>query len=226
MKGIVEFFRRLFGASPTASAATPEKPAPVVSRPAEKVIPNRYEMAQVLRSMINGSIPTRVGPYYQIKETNGNNRSKAIDMIIKAQGGDLGESYCQYGQQEMLDELCRYYDISRKKVRIPGGGSTRSVWDNTPQQYKRAAPDLMRWVTWQHGTSWRGHVGMCFSMSKDGSFQTFEFNTSLVSSGGVVRDGEGASWCDRNTKGSGDMHILGYVDIYAAIVEAMMDKHA
>lgn len=194
---------------------TPEAP----KKP--KGIPTREQMLEAAIGMIEGTIPTRIGPYKNVRESNGKNRSKAIDSLIKAQGGSLGDPYCQWGLQEWLDELCRYYKVDRKKVAIPEGGSTQTVYGDTPSRFKISKPASLCWMTWRYGTSWQGHVGMVLKVLSSSQVQNFEFNTT-VRVNEVVRDGQGASYVKRSTGSKiGTMTLRGYIDVYAAIIEAM-----
>lgn len=235
MEAIINFFKRLFGADTTPKTQVPSvvhappQPTPVVVTPVvpaiptgKKKVPSRTEMTNVFIGMIEGDVKTRIGAYEVIRESHGKNRSPAIDSLIKAQGGSLGEPYCQYGMQEVLDELCRYYGVVRKAVRLPEGGSTQSVFEGTPKEFKRTEPAPMRWITWRNGTSWTGHVGMIISAMVKKTFRTFEFNTSVRIDGGVERDGQGASYLERTPNAMGNMKVRGYVDVYDAIVEAMI----
>lgn len=183
-------------------------------------IPTRDEMMQVYIGMIEGTIPTKIGAYKLIRESHGKNRSPHIDEMITRQGGKLAEPYCQYGMQESLDELCAYYKVDRKKVNIPEGGGTQTIWSKVPQKYKRATYEAMCWVTWQNGNELKGHVGMALQKSKGNTFHTFEFNTTAKADG-VVRDGQGAEYAVRDGNGYGSMHIKGFTDVYQAIVDAM-----
>jgi hypothetical protein len=208
-----------------AADAAPTAPKPVAvpapaTTPATHKVPTRAEMTAVATGLIEGTIPNRLGvAYKKIRETQGKNRSREIDMIITKQGGSLAEPYCQYGQQEFLDQLCDYYGIDRKAVKIPEGGGTLNVFAGVPSKYKIKAPVPMSWTTWRHGSTAKGHVGMNFTPPVNGKYHMFEFNTSAGSE--VVRDGEGAMWTDRTTGTIGDMIPQGYTDIYQAIVDAM-----
>ena len=186
-------------------------------------IPTREEMLQVVLDLISGKIRPRIGfGYADIRETQGKNRSPALDTLIRRQGGALGDPYCQFGLQEMLDDLCAHYKINRKSVRLPEGGSTQSVFESTPKEFKHSQPLPMRWVTWRKGDSWRGHVGIVTGPVKNGLFQTFEFNTGPGP--GVVRDGDGAFFKSRDLDGYGDMRLRGYIDVYQAVTEAMQPE--
>lgn len=182
--------------------------------------PTRDEMAGVLTEMILGRIPTQIGPWLDVRETDGKNRGALVDKIISRQGGQLGEAYCCYGAQEVIDELCRYYKIERKRVAIPKGGSTQSTFGNTPARLTRKTPISVSLIFWRHGDSWRGHVGTVPFFVSHIPFRTFEFNTSAGP--GVVRDGEGTHWLMRDLGPSGDMHVIGFVDIYQALMEAFV----
>lgn len=188
--------------------------------PAKKV-PTRDEMLAVLKGLIEGTIPNRLGfPYKNIREDKGKNRSIEIDKISKKQGGALGDPYCIMGSQEILDELCDHYKVDRKLVEIPEGASTQTVWENTPKKYKSQEPDAMKWVTWRKGSTWTGHNGTCLGKLANGVFPTFEFNTS-AGGPGVERDGEGTAYKSRDMDGYGDTKIRGFTDVYQAIVDAM-----
>lgn len=191
----------------------------------KKKIPTRKEVNQLLFNFTTGTIPTRVGPYGKIKETKGKNRSPAIDAILKAQGGSLGDPYCQAGVQEILDEKCRYYKIDRKKVRIPEGVSTQAVWSNTIAKYKVKQPVIGSWVNWKHGNTWKGHTGEVIDYKEQGStFISAEFNTSAVGQK-IERDGEGFYYgLSRKLTGEGDMHVNGFIDVYQALVDAMLES--
>ena len=204
----------------------PQSPSPATSptppvQQSSAHLPTREEVGKVIEGMIEGTIETRLGALKNIRETQGDNRSPEIDKLICGHGGALGESYCQYGQQEILDDLCKYYKIDRKKLNLPIGGSTQQVWNLVPREFKRQEPDVACWVTWQHSNGWVGHVGMCLTKESNGHFRTFEFNTSLKADGSVERNGQGASYCSRSVVSTGNMKIRGYTDVYTALIEAM-----
>jgi hypothetical protein len=217
----------------TASTPTPPSAvdAVVVAAPAPKPfpkIPTRAEMLAVVKGMIDGTIKTANGPYATIKELKSvPNRSPAIDAIIKSQGGKFGESYCQYGQQEIIDEVCKYYKLDRRFVEIPEGGSTQTVFNLVPTRYKVTQPFPLCWVTWRSKTtSWQGHVGLTLSAAINGVFTSFEFNTTVRKDDGIERDGEGAATQQRKVAGMNTMEIRGYSDIYQAIVDAMEKQNS
>lgn len=201
--------------TPTPVATPPVKPA---ARP-----PTREEVLAVVLDLIEGRRANRLGLAYKlIREDQGKNRAKAIDLLILGQGGELAEPYCQYGQQELIDELCRVYKIDRKKVVIPEGGGTQRVFDTTPEHLKRSVPDALTWITWSYGNG-HGHVGMCLAKAQAKLVRTFEFNTSAYGDE-IVRDGEGAEYCSRSIEGgklgSQAVTIRGYIDVYQALVDA------
>lgn len=207
-------------ASPVGGSSVPD--SIVNNEHVEVVIPTRAEMSVVLNDLIEGRLPNSHGKAYkEFRESAGKNRSPEIDSLIKKQGGTLGQSYCQYGCQDMLDELCAYYKVDRTKVNIPEGGGTQDVFSKCHSKYRVDKPDVLRLVTWRHADSWQGHVGMCLSSPNPKKiFKTFEFNTS-AGGVGVVRDGDGAAYKDRSLDGFGTMKIRGFIDVYEAIVDAM-----
>lgn len=223
---LLSLFKKKATPAPTAKPVEPPKaqePVPPVST--KKKVPTRDEMNLVVKGFVDGTIPTRVGPYSKIKEIKGkNNRSDQIDSINKAQGGSLADPYCQAGMQETLDEQCRYYDIDRKKVNIPEGVGTQDVWRKTPAKYKTNSPQPCMWVNWKHTDNpGRGHTGLTITgVVKKIFFNTMEFNTTAAGQK-VVRDGEGFYYgLERDLDGYGDAVINGFIDVYAAIVDAMI----
>jgi hypothetical protein len=198
-----------------------DQPTPLAPKK-ELKIPTREEFDQAILGLITGTIYSPIGRYDQIKEDPGrSNRSLAIDTMIKLQGGNLGDPYCQLGQQQVLDDLCAHFGVKRKYVEIPEGGSTQLVYNVIPEKYKMQNPASGYWVTWVVDGTYKGHVGMCLSGGVNGQFKTFEFNTTIKKDGGVVRDGEGFAIAMRKQSGMGSMKVRGYVDIYAAIVDGI-----
>lgn len=187
-----------------------------------KDFPSRDSVLAVIRGMCDGAVPTKNGPYKNIRETQGKNRSPQIDPLIKRQGGKLGDAYCLWGQQEILDELCAYYGLNRKDVPIPEGGGTQKEFSIIPKRFKVAAPVAVGWAFWRHKNG-TGHVECSLSGPIEGTsvFKTFGFNTTAHGND-VVRDGQGAGYMSRETVKVGDMAPLGYVDIYAALQEAAL----
>lgn len=202
---------------------------PVVQKPTapdigenKYALPTRQEMLAVINGMITGSIQVRNGAYNTIRETHGKNRSPRIDSIIKRQGGSLGQPYCAYGAQEVLDEVCEYYKVPRSFVKLPEGGGTQSLWGKLKNTvYKVLKPVVCGWVIWYYNDS-AGHIGWTLSEEKNMMMDTFEFNTNASDSTRVVRDGQGAGYCKRSTKPTGRMKIRGYVDCYTAICDGII----
>jgi len=193
---------------------------------APKGIPSREEMLGVVIGMIEGDIPVQNGPFKIIRETKGKNRSAEIDALIKRQGGTLGDPYCAWGQQEILDELCAYYEIDRKKVKLNEGGSCDSLFKKLDKAgvYRVKAPVPVSWVIFRYPNG-KGHIEMPLSTAdKKGNFRAFGFNTTAKGAE-VVRDGQGAGYTLRSVKGYGDAKVRGYFDVYQAIVDAMEVKN-
>lgn len=185
-----------------------------------RAVPTRKEMVQVIKDMCTGKIKTKNGPYEGIRETKGKNRDPQIDAIILRQGGSLGQPYCQWGMQEILDELCDYYGVSRKSVDIPEGGGTQDVYRRSPERFKHAKVVFPSWRTWKKGNTGLGHVEMALETISEGLYKMFGFNTSVKGSE-VARDGEGCGFTKRPHDPAGSLSPVGYIDIYAAIKEAM-----
>lgn len=209
------WFALSVSASPGNSSPSPATQTPVG-------LPSRDEVIAVYRDMANGKIPVPGGAWKDIRETHGKNRSPVLDAMILRQGGRLGEPYCMYGQQEALDELCKHYKVSRRKVDLPEGGSTQSVWEAVPKRFKTQSYIPFCWWIWRKGEEWKGHVGMGIGPEQKGSAETFEFNTGRGN--GLERDGEGAHFKTRDIANGYPGYITrGYVDVYAALIEAMKE---
>ena len=203
----------------------PNKPVGVGEETVSIGLPTREEMAKVIINLINGITQSPSGPYRALRETDGNNRSKMLDAMIKRQGGNLGDAWCMFFQQQMLDDLCAIYGVSRKLVKIPEGGSTQSVIEATTSKYRLSAPKVCTQVIWRRGTTWTGHVGMVLKLVSSTKFETFEGNTSADQIGGeIIRDGQGAYFKQRTTSGYGQMQVRGYIDVYQAICDAIESK--
>lgn len=216
-KRAFEFFKRAFKKS---------QPIPIPQAPVEP--PPTSQSGPITRQFVTGlylnlchNITGGVTPYKKIRETKGKNRSPELDKLILNQGGSLGEPYCVYGQQQAIDDICSLLKLDRKTVLVPEGGSSQRVFKKSPDRFKKSKPAPMRLVVWQYASDpTRGHFGMCLSEAdNNGSFQTFEFNTSPDASA-VIRDGQGAHFTNRNVSGTRSMKILGYIDLFDAIVEA------
>lgn len=153
-------------------------------------------------------------PYKNYRETKGKNRSPEIDKMILAQGGNLGEPYCIYGIQSVLDEIRSKFNV---EIDLPETGSSQSFWSNTKSEYKIDKPCALSIGIYQNGNSWTGHGVIALSeIDSSNNFKTFEFNTS-ASGNDIVRDGQGAGYMKRPLKGYGVMHTKGFVDIFKAI---------
>lgn len=236
MSWITDLFDSIFGEKkstvqvspppePPIQATTPEAPVqdvlPEVPTPLKKKVPARTFVADLLVCFAEGTYPTRVGPYKKIKESKGKNRSAEIDAINIKQGGYLGAPYCQAGVQEGLDDLCAYLKIDRKLVKLPEGVGTQKVWADTPAKYKINRPLPATWANWNSGGG-KGHTGWVISILNEKQFKTMEFNTSAAGQG-IERDGEGFyNGLTRNIGGYGTTRVNGYIDVYAALADAMI----
>jgi lysozyme family protein len=194
-----------------------EKPADTkpVEQPKNKL--TREQFNEVVLRIIRGDVKTSHNPYNNWRETNGKNRSEKIDALIKRQGGSLGDAYCQWGQNELVDAICEYLKIDRKKFPYKEGGSTQTVWSETPSKYKKDKANYACNVTWQYNKTWKGHVGYVYDYTHN-DILTFEFNTT-PNEKDVNRDGEGSGFCIRpnvksKTIGSNYVETKGFIDIY------------
>jgi hypothetical protein len=215
-----DFLSGILDLTPTPSPVKDELPIPLMEK---KLIPRptRDEMLKVVFGLINGTVPSPIGPYKDLRETPGqSNRSPQLDKLITLQGGHLGDPYCQLGQQQVLDDICAYYGVKRKYVRLPEGSSTQTVFDLS-KDYYCSFPAPLCWITWRVPGTYKGHTGMITSVVNKDKCQTMEFNTTIRSDEGVERDGEGFAEPIRRFESVGSMHLRGYVDVYEAVCDAI-----
>lgn len=222
-KRAFEFVKQLFKAKIPAKLPVPQAPAPQPAPTPAGPLTREFLRGLYLNLCHNSS--GGVTPYKKIRETDGKNRSLQLDVLIKAQGGSLGEPYCVYGQQQAIDDLCSILMLKRSSIAIPEGGSSQRVFKKSPDRFKKSKPAPMRLVVWQYlSDPTHGHFGMCLSdADSNGSFQTFEFNTNPDPSA-VVRDGQGAHFVNRNASGTRTMKIIGYIDLFEAMSEAAQER--
>lgn len=183
----------------------PDTPTPEPVNPSK--LPTRSEVSAFIESLLN----TR---YNGMKETQGKNRSPELDALIKRQGGALGEPYCLYGIQDVLDEVRKKFNVT---IDLPEGGSTQSFWEGVKKEYKTQTPATCQVGIYRKGETWSGHAVMPMSgANESGVYRTFEFNTNLNATM-LERDGEGCGFRTRNTKGYIGYNLRGFVDIYKAM---------
>lgn len=161
--------------------------------------------------LIQQTIVTAALKYEGLKESNGKNRSPAIDKIILAQGGSLGEPYCMYGCQQVIDDVEKMLGI---KFDVPEGGGTQRVFTMTKPHFITKAPVYGSIGIMQKKLDpTKGHAFIVIGPVDDkGNFPTFEFNTNP----GGSRDGDGCYRSTRNIKGSLTMRMRGYINLAKA----------
>lgn len=214
---LIEWLKSLFSAPKVGV----DKPIEYVVLPTSKL--TREGVLKVYRDMCEGKIKTKNGPYVLVRETKGKNRSKQIDAINLDQKSYLGAPYCMNGQQDALDELCKYFGIDRRKVRFKETASCDSAFrwiEKNAKEFLLDRPKPMVYVIYQYSDG-TGHIECCLTEADvRGIFETFGFNTNIDGDDAVVRDGQGAGYVKRNIRGYGSAKVRGYFDVYAALEEA------
>lgn len=152
--------------------------------------------------------------YMNFRESAGKNRSTELDAMIKRNGGNLGDAYCMFGQQDILRAIEKQFNV---KFDLPKGGSTQSFWRDTKAEYKTQNAGPYYIGIYKRGTTWTGHAVQSRGTINSKEFSTFEFNTSPSAGQEIVRDGEGCYFKIRPFAGYGDMKLLGFVDIFKAM---------
>jgi len=144
-----------------------------------------------------------------IKEKTGKNDGPLVESIQKTGGGKKGHSWCMYGVMTWVG----YAELKTgKKSPLPNGGHCLTVWRKAPAESRvKGTPGPGAVIIWQHGKTSNGHTGVVLSAT-DTTLSTVEGNTSgSTKAGGVDRNGNGVYFNKRSRKGSGNMHILGYL---------------
>ena len=70
------------------------------------MVPTREEVLKFVVDLIEGKEKHPFQPnlvYKKLRETHGKNRSPELDKMILRQGGNLGEPWCLYILQDILD---------------------------------------------------------------------------------------------------------------------------
>ncbi len=234
-KKIGEFFKKLFSTKVETKPVVKPITTPIeaVTKPIEEVEPVEQAKEGLLtREQLNELSTSIINKYYlTVRETHGKNRSPEIDALIKRQGGGLGNAYCQFGQQDHLDELAKATGIDRRLWNYPEGGSTQTVIRAVDKKYISMTPIALGLWTIQYVPNWTGHIELIKGINTDGTLKMFGFNTSIKTPDKVVRDGEGAGYINRKfftsaTYGSQKVETRGIVDLYLIYVDAFNKKHA
>lgn len=230
LQAIINFFKGMAASKPAIDKPV-EKPPVKVPKDLKKLL-GRDEYNDLNNAIFEGRIKVRPYtdyPYVNLRETNGNNRSKGIDPLIRRQGGDVGNAYCLFGQQDKMDGLAEHLGIPRKFWNYPEGGSTQRVFDATDAKYKRSTPKPACFVTIEYNKSGKGHIEDVSEVHKVIDdlhvIKTRAFNTTIDGDDSVNRDGAGAGYATRNIRkewkqGSDTVRLRGYVDHYLIYVDA------
>lgn len=144
-----------------------------------------------------------------IREVGGNNSGAMVELIQETVGGHGREAWCM---AFMMTGLA--YCELKTGVKSPLFASEHclTVWDKTPKSQrvkKIPAPGAI--AIWRKGTSISGHTGVVIEwMGK--TFEAVEGNTEQGINGGKVeRDGGGVYRTIRNSVGTGNMKIVGFL---------------
>lgn len=229
---LIKWILSLFKSAPKTE---PKQNQPVIPNdpiPNVKKLLTREEYNQLNDLIFEAKVkvpPYTDYPYFTLRETNGNNRSKGIDALITRQGGSLGDAYCQFGQQDKMDAVALHLGIPRKMFNYPEGGGTQRVFNAVDPKYKTDTPKAACFVTVEYNNSGKGHiedVREVVKISGDGhTVKTRAFNTTIDGDDSIARDGAGAGFATRTIKkewvqGKDTVRLRGYVDHYAIYVDA------
>ncbi len=192
----------------------------------------RDEYISVKKALMEGKLKSApYGNYVNWREDAGNkNKSKLISPMVLRQGGDPGQPYCQYGQQDGMDGMAYVTGIPRHKWAYPEGGGTQKVFNKTPDKYKSKTAKPGSFVTVVYNGTGKdtdsGHIEDMFEIYAGGQRSyNFGFNTNIDGDDSIVRDGQGAGWVTRPLfetmkQGKDIVTLRGYTDHYLIYQDA------
>lgn len=167
--------------------------------------------------------------YENIRETEGKNRSKAIDLINNTAQVELGSPYCVSGYvYGVYPDIVKYvkdkYNIILKYTGVKTAGSQKffskmkEMGLEIPEPKPGCAAIYKNIEDGGHG-HFTGVTSKFLDDKK--SFNTFEFNTSTTKEkdGEMQRDGEGAAYKVRSISGYKGKTFNGFIDVYKAFTE-------
>lgn len=191
----------------------------------------REEFDKLDSDIISGKLKVKgfaVNGYDGWREAS-ENKSPDISPAIVRQGGKPGHPYCMYGQQDSFEAALTHLGIPRKLARLPKGGSTQSVWNDCPGEFKLQYPVVQALCIVQYNGEWKGHVErvkkvLSTSLKSPFKMLMFAFNTNINKSE-ITREGEGSGYVERNIKttqkiGSNKVDLKGFIDLYLIYVDA------
>lgn len=229
-------------ATPKPQQPSPPVVNPPTSTPVDTGGPNRPPMltreqyVKLNDDIFHGRI--KVSPYNDrayvlLREDSGkSNRNKFIDPLILRQGGDLGNAYCQFGQQDKMDACAVHLGIPRKYWPYPEGGGTQRVAGAVDSKYKTSTPKPGCFITVEYGNSGKGHIEDAVTILEaidaalDGwKIKTNAFNTTIDGDDAIVRDGQGAGVATRKIfphwkQGDTTVYLRAFVDHYLIYMDA------
>lgn len=164
------------------------------------------------KEQLHQAIISQISAYIGIREDQGDNRSKIIDLINKYMGLALGSPYCLSAIQYCLGQVEKQND--GVKFYLPFTGHCQTFFNSVNPKFKHSTPQAGDVVIWKYAGTSSGHAGYVEKVLDGGRIQTIEFNTR--DSTGVIREGDGCYRCVRSVKGSKLMPIMGFVRIVDA----------
>ena len=147
-----------------------------------------------------------------VRETNGKNRSKQIDLYNKTAGVPLGSPYCAAGVYWCFKTAS---DSLKVKNILKQTGSANGQFDYCRAKgvkdsvYNAGSGSL---IVWKYNSSYNGHIEIVNRVLNSSNVETIGFNTSSGTSGSQ-RDGEGVYIRQRNIRSKlGSMLVRGIIN--------------
>lgn len=143
--------------------------------------------------------------YLGVKE-QGNNGGSQVNAFQACVGLSTGDSWCMAFQIFLVKAVAKSRGITPKIV--TNSGHCLTVYSKSPKS-QRCAAEPGAIVIWEHGSSSSGHTGLVVSVGTDGTLTTIEGNTGPEDH--VNANGDGVYLKHRDPKGTGDMHVVGFL---------------
>lgn len=143
-----------------------------------------------------------------MSEAGGNtNRADYIDPFNVCTRQPLGSPYCVSAYQFRRRQLEDQYNIT---FDLPFTAGSQFFWSQTKSEYRFSEPKKGRFAVFRSALdSSKGHLALCLSdRLADGTFNTFEFNTS----GNGSRNGMYQMRKTRKIGANGSLILLGFAD--------------
>lgn len=151
----------------------------------------------------------------RVRERTGNNDGEFVEWFqTECDGRAQGEPWCMAMLQKVRGLVERVFTAAGipEPAPQPFTEHCMTFWRATPADRRFRLPQPGLWAIWNKRGTDSGHVALVVSVNGDGSFETFEGNTS-AGAGGDQREGQGAYRRTRAMDPMGDLELQGFAEV-------------